>query len=89
MGETRKNPSTDGDGNIPLTIRLPPKLHNHLKDRCEKDGMKLGALIVKLIGFALEDTETVLVRKGSVASPAAGSGAVVTGESKRRASGER
>jgi hypothetical protein len=86
MGEVRKNPSVDGDGNVPLTIRLPPRLHNHLKNRCEKDGMKLGALIVKLIGFALEETETVLVRRDRAPSD---KGALSQGEARRKVGGER
>jgi len=48
--------------------------------------MKLGALIVKLIGFALEETETVLVRRDRAPPD---KGAVSQGEARRKVGGER
>lgn len=83
-GERKPKPKIAADGTIPVTVRLPPGLRDRLYSRCEKDGMKLGALIVRLMDFALEETDTVLVRRGKV-----GGEAVLPGESKRRAAGER
>lgn len=62
-GDRRQNPKIAADGTIPITVRLTPQLRERLYERCAKDGTKLNALIVRLLDFALEETETVLVHK--------------------------
>lgn len=85
MGESKKNPKLTKDGTIALSVRLPPGLHTRLLERSRRDGMKLGGLIERLLEFGLAETETVLLRKGTVA-PASKAG--TTAEPRRRAGGE-
>ena len=70
-GERRSNPAVGRDGRVPLTVRLEPDLREKLYSRADKDGMTLSSLIVRLLAWGLENTETVLVGKGC---PPPGSG---------------
>ena len=90
-GDRKKKPKIAADGTIPVTVRLPPPLRERLYERASKDGMKLTWLIVRLLDFALEETETVLVRKRSLEAadlpaPQAGGGLTTNQERDRRGS---
>jgi len=88
MGESRKNPILAKDGTIPMTVRLPPDLHARLLARAKKDGMKLNALISRLMDFGLAETETVFKRRE--AAPSGAEKDDVTGSgTRRRVGGER
>jgi hypothetical protein len=83
-GERKGNPIVAKDGTIPLTVRLPIELRARLYERVERDGMKLGTLIVKLLDFGLRESETLFVRRSSAAGLD-----VTAAEPRRRAGGAR